>query len=531
MTNPQSFSPVAAGTRIDALDVLRGFALLGICIVNVEFFNRPVVESGLGMAQGLHGLDWLVAWVVAYFFSGKFWTIFTLLFGMGFALMLERARQAGRSFLPVYLRRIAALLVFGLLHHVFLWSGDILISYAVGALLLLVALFARGRWLLAAILACMALALLPAPWHALATLSMPLGFAGLLALYLRSTPERSMFPLAMIVPGCIILLAALVLLLGRGSGDARLLIVAGAVLIGIGLLAQRYGGSAEARPWRAGVAIFVLTFGLLAAEGGTRYVAPAAGPLTTAAATNAEGTEVDDDTARRLRDRERVQRSREERIVLTSGSYREAVAMRAGHLGERMRDEPGFAVVLTGVFLIGVWCVRSGIVADSGAHRPLLRRLAWIGLPLGIGLGLASSLIATGRPVGVDDQGYDFAHGLLMLGSLPASLGYMALVLLLLGHWPGLTRVLAPFGRMALTNYLVQSLVLSCLFYSYGLGLWGMGRGGQTAVAVALCAAQAAFSGWWLARFQYGPAEWVWRMLTYLELPAWRTTRQQSPAP
>jgi uncharacterized membrane protein YeiB len=165
------------------------------------------------------------------------------------------------------------------------------------------------------------------------------------------------------------------------------------------------------------------------------------------------------------------------------------------------------------------------VAADPGARRPLLRRLAFTGIPLGVGLGLAGSLIATGRPAGVDDQGYDFANGLLMLGSLPASLGYMAALLLLLLRWPAMSRIFAPFGRMALTNYLMQSVVLSLLFYSHGAGLWGMGRAGQTAVALGLCALQALASSWWLRRFQYGPAEWLWRALTYLRLPAWRASQ------
>lgn len=531
MTEAQASSPSSlTGDRIDALDVLRGFALVGICVVNVEFFNRPVAESGMGMAPGLQGLDWFAAWVVAYFFTGKFWTIFSLLFGMGFALMLERARVAGRPFLPAYLRRIGALLAFGLLHHCLLWSGDILISYAFGALLLLVTLFAPGRRLLGAILACLALALLPAPWGNLADLALPLAFAALVALYLRSKPGEVGFALTMIAPGGLILLATLVQIFA-GGGDAGPLAVAGLVLVGAGLLAQRHGGEGLARLWRAGIAIFVLAFGLLAAEGGLRYFSPHAAPLGTAASTSTEGSEVDEDTARRLRHHELLQRSLEERRVLTMGSYADAVAMRVDHLGTRLRDEPGFSIVLVGVFLLGAWCVQSGIAANVGAHRPLLRRLAWIGLPLGVGLGLASSLVASSRPPGIDDQGFDFAYGVLMLGSLPASLGYMAALLLLLPRWPLLGRALAPLGRMALSNYLMQSLVLSLLFYAYGAGLWGMGRAGQTGVALALCALQAVVSAWWLGRYRYGPAEWLWRMLTYLRVPPWRRSPRNTTLP
>jgi uncharacterized membrane protein YeiB len=482
------------------------------------------------MMPDLQGLDWLVAWIVAYFFSGKFWTIFSLLFGMGFALMLERARSAGRPFLPTYLRRIGALLVFGLLHHCLVWSGDILISYAVGALLLLVVLFAPGRRLVAAIPACMALALLPPPWHELAVLAVPLVFAALLALYLRGKTRAIGFALAMWLPGGLILLAALPQLLA-GTGNAPILLLAGSVLVAVGLLAQRHGGTGTGRLWRAGIAIFVLSFGLLALEGGLRYFSPASGNPGTAAATSSADREAASDTTLGPRYHDVLRRSAEEQTVLTEGSYVDAVAMRVRHLGERLRDEAGSSILLVGVFLLGAWCVQSRLVADIDAHRPLLRRLAGIGLPLGIGIGLAGSLIATGRPAGVDDQGYDFAYSLLMLGSLPASLGYMAALVLLLPRWPWLACVLAPLGRMALSNYLMQSLVLSLLFYAHGAGLWGMGRAAQTGVALALLAVQAVLSAWWLGRYRYGPAEWVWRMLTYLRLPPWRMSSRSTTPP
>jgi uncharacterized membrane protein YeiB len=249
------------------------------------------------------------------------------------------------------------------------------------------------------------------------------------------------------------------------------------------------------------------------------------------AATGSAGRDVVDDPAQTLRHHELMRRSAEEHKVLTGGRYADAVAMRVRYLGERLRDEAGFAILLVGVFLLGSWCVQSGLAAGVQGHRPLLRRLAWVGLPLGVGLGLAGSLVATGRPPGVDDQGYDFAYGLLMLGSLPASLGYMAALLLLPPRWPVLARVLAPLGRMALSNYLMQSLVLSLLFYAHGAGLWGMGRAAQTGVALALLAAQAALSAWWLGRYRYGPAEWVWRMLTYLRLPPWRAPSRTTTLP
>ena len=122
--SPRPFVPVAESQRIEALDVVRGFALLGIFLMNIEWFNRPVATLNDGMPRGLTGLDWLASWFIAYFVQGKFWTIFSLLFGMGFAVMLTRAERANRSFMAPYLRRILALAVFGTMHFIFIWSGE-----------------------------------------------------------------------------------------------------------------------------------------------------------------------------------------------------------------------------------------------------------------------------------------------------------------------------------------------------------------------------------------------------------------------
>ena len=72
---------------------------------------------------------------------------------------------------------------------------------------------------------------------------------------------------------------------------------------------------------------------------------------------------------------------------------------------------------------------------------------------------------------------------------------------------------------MALSNYLLQSLVGILVFHGYGLGLWGAGRTAQVLLVLVVFAGQVALSHWWLARFRYGPVEWVWRAATYLHLP------------
>ena len=84
-------------------------------------------------------------------------------------------------------------------------------------------------------------------------------------------------------------------------------------------------------------------------------------------------------------------------------------------------------------------------------------------------------------------------------------------------------RPLAAPGRMALTTYLTQSIVCTLLFYSYGLGWYGdVGFSGMLLITLILFACQMAVSTWWLARFRYGPAEWLWRTLTYASMPQMR---------
>jgi len=176
------------------------------------------------------------------------------------------------------------------------------------------------------------------------------------------------------------------------------------------------------------------------------------------------------------------------------------------------------------MFLLGIGFVRSGVMENAREHLPLFRKLALWGLPIGIGLGLAGSLIAMSHIPGDRTDGWGIARGLTMLGNLPACLGYVGLVVLMLhGRTPfARIAVLAPLGRMALTNYLMQSLVCALYFHGYALGHWGMPRAQQLVFVAVVFAAQVAFSHWWLSKFRYGPLEWFWRGYTYRQVPKFR---------
>ncbi|HEV8443425.1 MAG TPA: DUF418 domain-containing protein [Steroidobacteraceae bacterium] len=187
----------------------------------------------------------------------------------------------------------------------------------------------------------------------------------------------------------------------------------------------------------------------------------------------------------------------------------------------------GWLLYALGRFLIGAWVGRHGWIALAREFLPGWRRLARWSLPLGLILEGGATLLAE-SPLLPDWKHRDFFAHLTHLLAVPVlSVGYVS-ALVSLFHTPRGVRLLAPFawsGRMALTNYLTQSLVYGFVLFGIGPGLALAGRIGALAIlviAIVTYAMQMAFSRWWLGRFAYGPAEWVWRALTYRQLPAMR---------
>ena len=123
--------PVSASQRYFSVDVLRGFALLGILAMNIVGFGWPGAAYGNPLrGGGFDGLDRVVWFFNHLFFEGKMMTIFSMLFGAGLVLMDQRAEQRGATIRGVYYRRVLWLLVIGLIHSYLIWSGDILVLYA-----------------------------------------------------------------------------------------------------------------------------------------------------------------------------------------------------------------------------------------------------------------------------------------------------------------------------------------------------------------------------------------------------------------
>src|SRR5688572_26292852 len=143
LSQPRSTEPAASLTplipeeRIVVLDVLRGFALFGILVMNMSAFNRPWSSWAMQPRMFQGTVDLAFEFMKSTLFAGKANAIFSLLFGLGMAIQLNRATDRGGTMIPMYLRRLAVLFAIGAAHAVLVWHGDVLHIYAVLGLLLL----------------------------------------------------------------------------------------------------------------------------------------------------------------------------------------------------------------------------------------------------------------------------------------------------------------------------------------------------------------------------------------------------------
>lgn len=399
-------SPTPAAERIHALDIIRGFALLGILLMNIEFFQRPLQAIMLGFNAEQSGLDYGVAWFSFAFIQGKFYTMFSLLFGLGFVIFLDRAMQRGVGARGLFARRLAVLLVFGVAHVFLVWSGDILHTYAMVGFLLL--LFAH-------------------------------------------TPARRMWKW-----GLAFLLAPPALM------------------------------------WLGALGIHAA---MQAPDGGAEMLA---------------GFEADH--AAVLADIARGE------VVYATGTWWEAVQWRV-HEWRSLYLGGGlffFVPMILGMFLIGAAFGRARVFADVAGNQPLFRRMMLLGFGAGIPGAVVWGLYGPDMNMLVPTFYGAALFTLSVVVNLALCLAYIGTLMVLLHRGRTWLMRLAPVGRMALTNYLMHSVVLTLLFYGYGLGLYGeIGRAGATGMALLLYAGQVWFSGWWLARYRMGPMEWLWRTATY----------------
>lgn len=403
---PAIATPVAPAQRIELIDALRGFAIFGILLVNMELFHQSIFTNLWGANEPLGPVEQAARWFIAFFGEGKFYSTFSFLFGLGMALQFARAQSRQTTFVRFWLRRMAVLLAIGLIHAYLFWIGDILILYA--------------------------------------------GLGAVLLLFYRRRPKTLMIWIVvfLLVPLLINLGLFGLIQLARLSPD-------GAAMVDNALAEQQ-------------------------------------------ALQQAIGADAD--------------------RVYATGSFGEVTAVRTREMLFMFSAWPFMAFNVLTMMLLGLYAGQRRSFEELASRLPQVRRIwAW-GLALGlIGNGLYvlfgefSTRSMPSAPLLISLLGQT-------VGAPAFSLFYMATIALLWQHptWQARVAHLAPVGRMALTNYLLQTVICTTLFYGYGFGFYNsIGIAGGILLTVAIFALQIVISGWWLRRFRFGPMEWLWRTLTY----------------
>ncbi len=395
--------PISNQERLGELDVMRGFALLGVFIVHFvgsAFWELPLSEAQrqIWMAEPLH---YAVLTFSDLVFQNKANTLFATLFGMGFWVMMQRLEARGDNFQRVYLRRLMILLIIGLINKVFLFEGDVLLDFAV------------------------------------------CGFA---LFVLRHLPPRAMLMLGLV----------------------------------FALVAQPL------------------------VEGLVEWLHPEAS----------------------TDDKEAVS-------GFPSNSYVELMVRRGQDFivnGLLRGEEVGWWVYLLGRLLIGAWVIRVGLIPKAAKHLGQVRRMGFGLLALGLAAETVSLLVyrdlvdwpswidtvchAVGAPM------MAVAYGLLLVAAYHGLIGR---------QW---SQVFAPIGRTALTSYVSHGAILTLIFYPFGFDLLGrVPPAGGLAIAVVLYVCLTAASHVWLARFRFGPLEYLWRWGTYGQRPVAVIKRAGSVTP
>jgi uncharacterized protein len=224
--------------------------------------------------------------------------------------------------------------------------------------------------------------------------------------------------------------------------------------------------------------------------------------------------------------------------AFTSGTYLDVVRANAHYyFNDFMKPLLAVTFGLLGRFLLGLVAGRRRLFHDAPQHLPFFRKL--------LGWSLLFAVLGSGSVLWVrhlmQQKLLDPQAPWLMvmmpvrqLNEVGLAAVYVSGIVLLFQRpaWQRLLLVLAPVGRMALTNYLSQTVISLLFFYGFGLGFIGkLGPAALTGLPLAIFCVQVAFSHWWLARFRFGPAEWVWRSLTYGKAQPMRQPTAPASAP
>jgi len=389
-------------TRIGSLDVLRGVGVLGMLAVHIQLFAYPSVARWNPTAYGdFRGLNWWVWLVTSLFADGKFITIFAMLLGVSIVMLAGETGYRGVPAWRTHTRRMAVLLVLGLMHAYLLWFGDMLV---------------------------------------------PLALCGSVVFF-----ARRLSPVKLLVLGGLAFATASVVAVALTWSTAQ---------------ADPAALAAWRAQWTPGPAIINLE------------------------------------------------------IAQYRGRWAEQMAQRvpAAFENQTVTFVTRLLWQMTGLMLMGMGLFKLGVLSAARSRAFYLRMAT-------IGFGAGTLLIALGfwRSYATKWDLLDFvlvSEQLHYWGNLAVALGWVALVMLLCQRGWAL-RPLAAVGRMALTNYLLQTVICTTIFYGHGLGLFGrVDRAGQLAIVIGVWAFQLLASSAWLRYFAVGPVEWLTRWLVFKRRPS-----------
>ncbi len=392
--------------RILSLDVVRGFALLGILLVNIlgfGAFSALTFNPPLGFSLPSDIWIWGAVELTA---EGAMRALFSMLFGAGVLLFLERGEGRGR----LHFKRTFWLLIFGLINgYVLMWSGDILSTYAL---------------------------------------------AGFVLYFLRKKSPKGLAILSAVLFACLCAYSA-------------------ALNFGLEFLRNAADHNPEAA---AGWAEFYDMF-------------------------SPSGATIKAELAQR-----------------TGSFYALMSWSAAAYTSVLLEIIPMLLFWDALVFMcIGMALYRYGVL--QGAHSD---RFYLVITLVGYGVGLSVNAYEIYQMIASDFDilaSFAYLKPTYQLGRLGVALGWLGLLILCMRRF-SISRRLGAVGRMALTNYLMQSLICLFIFTEIGFGLLGELRRSELYIVVLLIwAFQLWLSPWWLARYRYGPAEWLWRALTYGKTP------------
>lgn len=402
--------PISSQERIQFLDVLRGIAILFIFTANVPFLSGIFdMKPEDMMALPTYPIDHWVDMTIRVFVEGKFYTLFSLLFGIGFAVQYNSFKSKGGSFPVFFSKRMLGLTLIGGIHLFVFWLGDILTLYAV------------------------------------------LGFV---LIAFRDTSDKKL-----LIWAVVLILLPIVNWLSYG-------------VIGFypGLFYEWFDQIWAANSWPMHD---IAGFGGMYAD-----------LMTIITATSLSE-------------------------MLQMNIYQPII--RFGHLLQEAR----FFKIL-GIFLIGIWIGRRVINGSLLSDKGFLKKAAFWGFLIGLPMNFVI-IYSTEMGGGMSSWGFIKVVS-YALGVVPLTIGYASVLALWWesGRTHRFLLGFAPVGKMALSNYLFQTVFSMLIFYHVGFGFGGTVGYTVCIIFVFLTFGwQVGFSYWWLGRFKFGPMEWIWRMMTY----------------